>query len=168
MNSRNSTMPELEEDGVSDKAATVSSEPTKLVVDTETDAVLGDESDGSIEDGHKVQWNQNSIEPAFLRESDYPAGWLVYHPVLGVVDKVAADKYNEEQRRQGTPEVEDEEEQSPPTGIGASDKNQSAEGEDGNGSYCQNGVYADSSSQSPLPKQQDSGVPVLRSIAASG
>ena len=165
MNSRSTTMPELEEDGVADTAATVPRETDAVVLDTETDAVLGDESDGSIDDGLKIQWNQNSIEPAFLRDSDYPAGWLVYHPVLGVVDKVAADKYNKEQERQGTPDVEDEQEQSP--SIDSSDRERSTKVEDGGVSaYCQNGGYADA--QSPPPAQQASGVPVLRSIAASG
>jgi hypothetical protein len=37
---------------------------------------------------------QEEIEPAFLSEKDYPPGWLVYHPVLGVVAKEEADQYN--------------------------------------------------------------------------
>ena len=44
-------------------------------------------------------WNQQEIEPAFLNEKDYPPGWLVYHPVLGVVSKEHADKYDKEQQR---------------------------------------------------------------------
>jgi hypothetical protein len=38
------------------------------------------------------------LEPAFLNESDYPPGWMVYHPVLGVVFKTEADKYDSQQR----------------------------------------------------------------------
>jgi hypothetical protein len=37
---------------------------------------------------------QEEIEPAFLNEKDYPPGWLVYHPVLGVVAKEEADQYS--------------------------------------------------------------------------
>jgi hypothetical protein len=37
---------------------------------------------------------QDDIEPAFLNEQDYPPGWLVYHPVLGVVPKEQADQYD--------------------------------------------------------------------------
>jgi hypothetical protein len=37
---------------------------------------------------------KDELEPAFLKESDYPPGWMVYHPVLGVVSKEEADKYN--------------------------------------------------------------------------
>lgn len=37
--------------------------------------------------------NRDNIEPAFLKDEDYPPGWLVYHPVLGVVPKTEADQY---------------------------------------------------------------------------
>ena len=37
---------------------------------------------------------QEEIEPAFLNEKDYPPGWLVYHPVLGVVKKEEADQFD--------------------------------------------------------------------------
>lgn len=36
----------------------------------------------------------SSLEPAFLDEKDYPKGWLVYHPTLGVISKEEADKYD--------------------------------------------------------------------------
>jgi hypothetical protein len=35
----------------------------------------------------------NDLEPAFVNECDYPPGWLVYHPALGVVLKKKADLY---------------------------------------------------------------------------
>jgi hypothetical protein len=37
----------------------------------------------------------DELEPAFLRDEDYPPGWMVYHPILGVVLKTEADKYQE-------------------------------------------------------------------------
>jgi len=37
---------------------------------------------------------ESRIEPAFLDEKDYPPGWLVYHPSLGVVPKDEADKFD--------------------------------------------------------------------------
>lgn len=45
---------------------------------------------------------QQEIEPAFLNEQDYPPGWLVYHPVLGVVPKEQADQYDKS-HREGMP-----------------------------------------------------------------
>jgi hypothetical protein len=44
--------------------------------------------------------NTHAIEPAFLNERDYPKGWLVYHPMLGVVSKEEADEYDEHQQLQ--------------------------------------------------------------------
>mmetsp|Transcript_4832 Transcript_4832/g.12302 ORF Transcript_4832/g.12302 Transcript_4832/m.12302 type:complete len:499 (+) Transcript_4832:124-1620(+) len=38
------------------------------------------------------------LEPAFLDEKDYPPGWLLYHPVLGVVSKEEADRYDSQTR----------------------------------------------------------------------
>lgn len=40
--------------------------------------------------------SDREIEPAFLREEDYPPGWLVYHPVHGVISKLDADKIRRE------------------------------------------------------------------------
>jgi hypothetical protein len=42
----------------------------------------------------------DTIEPAFLNEEDYPPGWLVYHPVLGVVPKEEADQYDRQWKLQ--------------------------------------------------------------------
>lgn len=39
----------------------------------------------------------DEIEPAFLDERDYPKGWLLYHPTLGVISKEEADQYNHRQ-----------------------------------------------------------------------
>ncbi|CAJ1967166.1 unnamed protein product [Cylindrotheca closterium] len=36
------------------------------------------------------------LEPAFLNPQDYPPGWLVYHPKLGVVAKEEADAYDQQ------------------------------------------------------------------------
>mmetsp|Transcript_4833 Transcript_4833/g.12304 ORF Transcript_4833/g.12304 Transcript_4833/m.12304 type:complete len:499 (+) Transcript_4833:120-1616(+) len=38
------------------------------------------------------------LEPTFLDEKKYPPGWLLYHPVLGVVSKEEADKYDSQTR----------------------------------------------------------------------
>lgn len=37
------------------------------------------------------------LEPAFLSKEDYPPGWLVYHPVLGLTSVEEADKHDEQQ-----------------------------------------------------------------------
>jgi len=37
------------------------------------------------------------LEPAFLNKNDYPPGWLIYHPVLGISSVKEADEYDEQQ-----------------------------------------------------------------------
>ena len=37
------------------------------------------------------------LEPAFLNKEDYPTGWLVYHPVLGLTSVKEADQHNDQQ-----------------------------------------------------------------------
>jgi hypothetical protein len=61
------------------------------------------------------------LEPAFLNESDYPAGWLVYHPILRVVtkgeaeeyDQVQAEKQQQQQQQQQQQELPDETKHTP-------------------------------------------------------
>jgi hypothetical protein len=36
---------------------------------------------------------QRELEPAFQDEAEYPEGWLVYHPILGVVKKTEAEHF---------------------------------------------------------------------------
>lgn len=36
------------------------------------------------------------LEPAFLNNEDYPPGWLVHHPVLGISSVKEADQYDEQ------------------------------------------------------------------------
>ncbi|CAB9497284.1 expressed unknown protein [Seminavis robusta] len=42
--------------------------------------------------------NTDPLEPAFLNDEDYPPGWLVFDPVLGVVSKAEADNYKRKQQ----------------------------------------------------------------------
>jgi hypothetical protein len=44
--------------------------------------------------------NTDPLEPAFLRDEDYPPGWLVFDPVLGVVSKAEADNYRRKQNQE--------------------------------------------------------------------
>lgn len=37
---------------------------------------------------------RQEIEPAFLDDKDYPQGWLVYHPTLGVTSKEEAEMFD--------------------------------------------------------------------------
>eukprot|EP00536_Pseudo-nitzschia_multiseries_P001373 jgi/Psemu1/234533/estExt_Genewise1.C_180035 len=37
------------------------------------------------------------LPPAFSNRDDYPEGWLVYHPVLGVVSVKEAERYDEQE-----------------------------------------------------------------------
>ena len=42
-----------------------------------------------------ARMNTTELERTFLREIDYPPGWVVYHRILGVVRKTEADEYDE-------------------------------------------------------------------------
>ena len=42
-----------------------------------------------------AQINTIPLEATFLRQEDYPASWMVYHRVLGVVKKTEADEYDQ-------------------------------------------------------------------------
>lgn len=44
--------------------------------------------------------SSTELEPAFLNDEDYPPGWLLYHPILGVVSKEVADAYDRQQKGQ--------------------------------------------------------------------
>lgn len=41
-----------------------------------------------------AQINTAPLAATFLRREDYPASWMVYHRVLGVVKKIEADEYD--------------------------------------------------------------------------
>lgn len=40
-----------------------------------------------------AKMNTTQLEPTFLNEEDYPASWVVYHKMLGVVKKTEAEEY---------------------------------------------------------------------------
>lgn len=42
----------------------------------------------------RVRMNTTPLSPAFLDETTYPRGWMVYHRELGVVAKCDADEYD--------------------------------------------------------------------------
>lgn len=78
--------------------------PELEIVETTVD----DRKHSNVSKGRARKRNRDELEPAFLYEDDYPPGWLVYHPVLGVVEKTEADRYDEEKEREPTPDGEDE------------------------------------------------------------
>jgi hypothetical protein len=41
-----------------------------------------------------LDFDISHLEPAFVQPQQYPTGWIVYHPVLGLVEKEKADSYN--------------------------------------------------------------------------
>lgn len=47
----------------------------------------------SCNTGDRRLAGRGELEPAFLDAKDYPPGWLVFHPVLGVVSKTEADAF---------------------------------------------------------------------------
>ena len=135
------------------------------------------ERNESASSGRIQKWNQRELEPAFLKDSDYPVGWMVFHPILGVVLKEEADRYNDESKRKGTPEVEEEKESTESVLHPAAMQSQSAS-RNGEKTAEARGVmehppYKDDNSsrdrsQSPIRGERESGIPHLRSIAASG
>lgn len=59
---------------------------------------LKQEQEGKDPYAHFYKENTDPLPPAFLKDEDYPPGWLVYDPILGVVSKEEADKYHIEQK----------------------------------------------------------------------
>jgi hypothetical protein len=57
-----------------------------------------------MNDSIMVNGNQKrtmtELEPAFLREEDYPPGWMVYDQEVGVILKTEADKLKEKRQQQ--------------------------------------------------------------------
>lgn len=133
----------------------------------------------------RTRINTAPLEPAFLRESDYPPGWLVYHRVLGVVTKSEADDYNE---KMGFPEdhdgeedeveddLDDEEKKDEPSAAASTEEDMDEEKtvHHSNKSTGRNAAKAastdneSSSSSSSNKKQSSSSFPIQHSIAASG
>jgi hypothetical protein len=137
-----------------------------------------DEASSAIS-GHARQSNRRGnffLEPAFLSDAEYPAGWIIYHPVLGVVARAAAERYELERRRIiGTPEEERKVVAVLPVAKRQNDKSDNGSSSLGypNGTTT---VYAEDVSRdtpaTPAARQSQSStvgaVPILRSIAASG
>eukprot|EP00978_Attheya_sp_CCMP212_P011156 scaffold27341_cov48-Attheya_sp.AAC.2 len=81
--SEQACMPELEEVSISDKATTSLTMSTPVYEkENANNARCQSEAKG---------WFEDDIEPAFLREEDYPAGWLVFDTVHGIISKEEAD-----------------------------------------------------------------------------
>ncbi len=74
----------------------------KSVVHNEEDVAAPQPADSgnvmSINSKSKILENEmKPLEPAFLKKEDYPPGWLVFHPILGISSVHEADQYEEEQ-----------------------------------------------------------------------
>lgn len=100
-------------------------------------------------------WCQVELAPAFLSEKDYPPGWMVYHPILGVESKTVADQHDRQQLRLRTQRIPDAKEKKlRPTSLLDED------------------YYDSDSSVDEVPEVKatatSADVHVLRSIAASG
>lgn len=84
----NIQMPELEE--------TDSRKRQQQVEEEDVLGLLGPSSSSAKHDDSVDKENRLPLEPAFLNDVDYPPGWLVFDPVLGVISKAEADKYKRE------------------------------------------------------------------------
>jgi hypothetical protein len=105
--SRCNSLPELEEFALdpsltSEQHSMVSAPLVDNLTAGSHTVVANDEPSSSHSVWESWDWGilaQSKLEPAFLKESMYPADWMVYHPVLRVVPKVQAELYDQEQRR---------------------------------------------------------------------
>jgi hypothetical protein len=48
---------------------------------------------------HPSSFEEEELEPAFLKDQDYPPGWMVYDKEMGVILKTRADKLQQERKR---------------------------------------------------------------------
>lgn len=75
------------------------------VVHSEEDLAAPQPADvGNVSTNSKSKILENEmvpLEPAFLNKDDYPPGWLVFHPILGISSVQEVDQYKEEQLLQG-------------------------------------------------------------------
>lgn len=157
-----STMPELED--VSEQAT--AAEPARAATDS-TDKHYASNSNGRTSLAATRRANggtttacagiqrrivPSEIEPAFLKESDYPTGWVVYHTILGVVPKTEADQYDREQQRVATAAA-----------VGNANAGVNSNGNNNANGYSTGVGRADARQEEEQPQQQP-----LRSIAATG
>lgn len=93
-----SSMPELE------PMEQTPPSPTPPIIITDPSERSVDASPSPVK--RRQQWGEPSeLEPAFLSDADYPPGWKVYHPILGVVAKSVADRYDRNLQRDDTPDM---------------------------------------------------------------
>ena len=129
--------------------------------------------------------NTDPLPPAFLKDEDYPPGWLVYDPVLGVVSKEEADKYHkglETKKKQKQQNFEKEEEslKQPATSPAPKEQQQQQQqeeqsfGQKQEESKVQKQAEAKSSTVTNIPAQANNSMPKAsemksrNSIAANG
>lgn len=119
--------------------------------------------------------NTAPLQPTFLNEADYPAAWVVYHRVLGVVKKVEAEEYEEkigifnqkiEAENRNNDEEKKDESQGPEDVKGELDDEKTVHCSNvSNSRDTTNDERDESSSSSDNPS---STYPILQSIAATG
>jgi len=123
-----------------------------------------------------ARMNTTELEPTFLREIDYPPGWVVYHRILGVVRKTEAEEYDE---KIGYPESDGEKEETELNSDFADEKKDETSAVEldeektvhhSNKSTNREGNVAnvDDSSSSSDNDQSSSAYPILHSITAGG
>lgn len=69
--------------------------PELEVMDTSSSFFFGDDDD----DNNIKAYNTDPLEPTFLKDEDYPPGWLVYDPILGIISKEELDKHHQQQKQ---------------------------------------------------------------------
>ena len=131
-----------------------------------------------------AQINTTALEATFLNEEDYPASWMVYHRVLGVVKKTEAEEYDlkiEEKQEQSQEESMEKKDDSDDDHEGEEKKDESQGPEIDDEKTVHHSNVSIRRENSASPTQDDSsssssnnddshsaGYPVLHSIAASG
>lgn len=133
--------------------------------------------------GNDPSWRTiDTIEPAFLDESQYPKDWLVYHPVLRVVLKTEADRFDRGERV-GTLEAsvqEMEEKKEEPSDMNNSLQNRSnspvddlqeysdeEEGDKSGHDRISDSAISCPSAPRPRPSNTNSAFPIQHSVVAN-
>ena len=91
----NSTAGTKNEPIVVSSSSTIGGDASRIAATaTATDALKPKPSPSGAVVGNEML---EPLEPAFLDKDNYPEGWLVYHPVLGVVSVKEAERYDDQQ-----------------------------------------------------------------------
>ena len=68
-----------------------------IVCEEEEDVTASQTADSGAAESRDSKSKMVPLEPAFLKKEDYPPGWLIFHPILGISSVQEVDQYEKEQ-----------------------------------------------------------------------